>query len=1376
MHVASKVLKTSSSGCSRLQTADVKIAINEVSKPCGNLKAILDNGSTHSYIRKSTAQRLNLKKLGTEEFTVGVFGHKEQRVVADIVEAFVEVYYKQSGQCKLKRIVLITSEAMCSDIIGRELTTEQQRVLEEAQLPLADRDIGKSGSYKVDLLVGLDYYYDLAGSQVLRLAEGIIVLDTLLGYVMCSSAELKVNKVNLNIRTNLCRTQTNMFRLTSEEEQTSLNRLVDLSIIGIKEEEAEMSPVLERFENTVRKEDDRVVVPLPWIERRRPRLMSNFYQSFRRLQTTYSKYKRQQDSDVMEKCQDIINEQVKLGIIEKVCTLGTVGEIEDKLQSEPSYYDSVGKVTEDSTVCYLPHHVVIKPSTQKPRLVYDASAKPCAEELSLNDCLETGPSLIKSLATILIRFRLQKTAFVADVEKAFLQIKIKRIDQDALRFLWTEDDEVIVYRFMRLPFGLTSSPFVLAATMKHLFMESRMDEKLLNRILGAFYVDDLVDSVNTNQEAINIKECAESALDAGSMRLRKWNSNNITIRSLFSEDNEDTSESEVVLGLCWNTRTDKIKLNFTRILDKLSEKHSKSELYSVLAQLFDPMGLVSPYVLMAKYLLQDTCQAKTEWNKPLPEDIAVKWSKWKQQLHDLPLLELDRWVGCDDAISTELHGFCDASEKAYAAVVYIVTRTSTGVQSRLLMSKARVAPAKSLSIARLELCAAVLLTRLMSSLKTMLHDVNISKCKYYTDSMNVLQWIRSEHFTWPVFVANRIKQILLASELVDWNYVSTLLNAADVASRGAALADLWLKYNWFEGPKFLVTGESPCEGRKPQFTPLIKEDCINTVCNLAQTVSPKVCGLTSIIPSTYTNQFSKLIGTTVAVLRATKKFLALISKPCLSHAPTESKASCLEAKAELLWVQSIQGLHYVKEIMFCKVKPCNKTVPELVHHFSLYWDDRDSLLRCYNRQCDANLRTASVEPALLPKDSQFTKMKIQQVHARWGHVGVRQTLAILRSEYWVPQGRRVVTKVLRQCQLCRRLTHPTFALPPPPPLPVNRICESRPYATIGVDYCGPLKLIRSQLAYVLIFTCASTRAVHFEAVPSMSVNDFLMAFKRMIARRGVPGLIVSDNAKTYKCVAKNLRRIFDSPKLKRYCSDSRIEWRFYTERSPWMGGFIERVVQLFKRTFRKLISNTRLNFREFSTLTTEAEGIVNSRPLTYSYERVEEGEVLTPSDLVHGYKLTDLPPLSGISLSPKSKYKDDMERIKVMEKVKDQMWKRWSTDYMQMLAQRSFDVHKKKGTVREPVVGEIVLALISKGERLPRRSWNLARVEEVKRSARDGCIRTVVVRVPQGKDIKGGLYRRSPSFLVPLEDTIEDKSSHTVYTDLYMVVSQPKPL
>ena len=1064
--------------------------------------------------------------------------------------------------------------------------------------------------------------------------------------------------------------------------------------------------------------------------------------AFQRLKYLFKKIQKSGDETLKSKYEQIIEEQIESKTITLVDKIGTSSEVEERISFDSNFYDKHLVYNSNSTPVYLPHRGTLKASTGKLRIVYDGSSRPYKGALSINGCLEKGPCLINSLVTVLVRFRLGTVAYTGDITKAFHQVGICEEDQDSLRFLWKQNDIISIYKFQRLPFGLTCSPFILGAVIKY-HIENHPLYQDLKQALDAFYVDDFINSDNNEEKALKTKTQLVECLSSAGMSLCKWNSNSKYLKTKFLENEMDTLPTqESILGTVWDTERDTININSERILSKLKYDNTKRELYSIISQVYDPMGLVSPGVLLAKVILHEACRLKLDWKHKIPDHLIEKWNTWKEDLKYLSQIKLDRCITLPNA-SYELHGFCDASTEAFAAVVYLISRTEQLTISNVVISKTRVAPFQPMSIPRLELCAAVLLVNLMTSTHEILKNINITSKHYYTDAMDVLHWIMSDSYSWPVFVSNRIKQILLNSDIKDWSYVNTKFNPADIPSRGLSFKHLVDNQFWFNGPEFLVTKIKPWD--EPVKIPPISEikyeekDSILVMSNI-----PKYQGISSLIGVNYTNQYHVLMKVTQMVIKAKQLFLSK-----LSSNNEINKVELSMKNIQLIWIQSIQFTYYPEEINVCQLMAKGNNVsskqPDLINNLSLYWDDKYQVLRCKTRLRESYFARDCVDPILLPEHCKFTYMLIMSIHIRLCHVGVKQTLSTLRNEFWVPKGRRMVTTVINACMTCRKVSASTFQLPPPPPLPEYRVNINRPFDTIGLDFAGPMSLKDQNKIHIALFTCTSTRALHLEILPNLSVHSFLLALRRFASRRGFPSLIVSDNAKTFKCVSKKLKKLFDDPNLKKYLDGRRMEWQFYVERAPWHGGFIERLVALVKNVLRRTVGSALLTYEEFNTAVYEAEMVINDRPLTYVYYKPDEGEPLTPNMLITGYNLTDLPPLVK---GEENVITNPFIRLKYLEKVKSSFWKLWQKEYLAELTAKHMSRKVKDNIPREPQVGELVLL---KNENLPRHRWSIGKVTVTDRSARDGKVRSVSVKIPKTKDQPGGEYRRSPCFLVPLE-------------------------
>ena len=223
-------------------------------------------------------------------------------------------------------------------------------------------------------------------------------------------------------------------------------------------------------------------------------------------------------------------------------------------------------------------------------------------------------------------------------------------------------------------------------------------------------------------------------------------------------------------------------------------------------------------------------------------------------------------------------------------------------------------------------------------------------------------------------------------------------------------------------------------------------------------------------------------------------------------------------------------------------------------------------MRCKGRIANADLPYETRFPALLPEDHHISTLLVRQAHERVHHSKVAATQAQLRMRFWIVRGRQFVKKITSRCTVCRRYEGRGFKVPPPPDLPEFRLSQKPAFTCVGVDYAGPLYIREpncstTKKVYILLFTCCSTRAVHQELATDLSADVFIRCLRRFTARRGLPEIIVSDKAKTFKSAPKALQKVFSYPSVKRFLANRRISWKFNMNRAPWWGGFFERMIQ-----------------------------------------------------------------------------------------------------------------------------------------------------------------------------------------------------------------------
>ena len=160
-----------------------------------------------------------------------------------------------------------------------------------------------------------------------------------------------------------------------------------------------------------------------------------------------------------------------------------------------------------------------------------------------------------------------------------------------------------------------------------------------------------------------------------------------------------------------------------------------------------------------------------------------------------------------------------------------------------------------------------------------------------------------------------------------------------------------------------------------------------------------------------------------------------------------------------------------------------------------------------------------------------------------------------------------IKKNLRRCVKCRRIEGQHYSLPQQPELPDERVSDDPPFAHTEIDFAGPLytsekvENAEDAKAYVCLFTCASTRAVHLELTKRLSAEAFMLAFRRFTSRRGLPATVLSDNAKTFKAASKDIVKIVRAKEVIQYMSNNGVTWKFIVEKAAWWGGFWERLVQ-----------------------------------------------------------------------------------------------------------------------------------------------------------------------------------------------------------------------
>ncbi|XP_055523052.1 uncharacterized protein LOC129717222 [Wyeomyia smithii] len=448
---------------------------------------------------------------------------------------------------------------------------------------------------------------------------------------------------------------------------------------------------------------------------------------------------------------------------------------------------------------YLPHHAVLRPSssTTKCRVVFDASAKMDPSKLSLNEVLQAGPVVQNGIFSITLRFRKYAYAFSSDIEKMYRQVFVAPEERRFLRCFWRSDPShpLRVLELNTVTYGTACAPYQATRCLVQLAKEEGSEFPIGSRILTEdFYVDDALSGANTLEEALESQRQLKELLTRGGFHIHKWCSNSAEfLEHIPPADRErkvpfyEYGANEVikVLGLLWDPDGDVLmianppKCSFQD--DKLATKRM---IYSEVAKLFDPLGLFAPVIVMAKLLVQQLWKISAGWDDPIDETIRENWATLRASLPDLGRIHVLRCVMFPNAIAYELHGFSDASNVAYGACVYLRSIFTNGSANlRLLCSKSKVAPSDDVSIPRKELCAAHLLSKLISQVVPAL-QMNFREVVLWSDSTIVLAWLKKPLDQLQTFVRNRIALIRKDTNEYRWSYVCSANNPADIVSRG----------------------------------------------------------------------------------------------------------------------------------------------------------------------------------------------------------------------------------------------------------------------------------------------------------------------------------------------------------------------------------------------------------------------------------------------------------------------------------------------------------------------------------------------------------------------------------------------------------------
>ena len=575
-------------------------------------------------------------------------------------------------------------------------------------------------------------------------------------------------------------------------------------------------------------------------------------------------------------------------------------------------------------------------------------------------------------------------------------------------------------------------------------------------LLDSLYVDDLPGGTTDPIKGFEFYQLAKELMAKGGFNLRKWRTNNQSLQKQINE--AERNEGDVngvvrILGLSWDTEVDCFVFQFDDLISFVNSlPPTKRSLLKVSAKIFDPLGFLSPITIGAEILFQQVCISKIKWDQSLDGEALRKWNQLPKEFELLAKVKIPRcYVNrSEQHVTYELHGFSDACERAYAAVVYLrICYEGDSVEVSFVASKTRVAPMKKQSIPQLELMGATLLARLLSTVKTVLQPTLGEMNSYcWVDSCTALCWIRNNR-CWRQYIQGRVNEIRNLTNQESWRFCPGKENPADLPSRSGGAMDLMNNRTWWNGPSFLQQGSENWPDLPTSFdvesanAELVKNSTtiVHSLVTTSRQVATPNIDLEAIISS-------ERYSTRLKLLRVTALVLRIVDRVKSSQRSEENLTAEGISKAEQMWTKTVQKQCFPQEW-----QELTRGIKEVRMKQIILYLDTQGIIRCKGRLGESSLSEGANNPILLPAKHKYTTLLISEYHKVVHHNRIRETLNVIRQTYWIIRGRESVKKVIRRCVLFLKFEGKPYTSSD---LPGERVSDGPPFIHTGVDFAGPL--------------------------------------------------------------------------------------------------------------------------------------------------------------------------------------------------------------------------------------------------------------------------------------------------------------------------------
>ncbi|XP_073986110.1 uncharacterized protein [Rhodnius prolixus] len=1092
------------------------IDIQDISGTFQSIRIVTDSGSQHSFITESCVQKLGLQIEPCGDNISGI-----GQVPLNNILGKIPCKLRPTGNASfsfLLKTEAIVVPRITGDLPHVALPSSTQVCFQK--YVLADPEYWNPG--RVEFLLGGDLFYDIITGRPIMISDEVPrLIPTIFGYIIGGP-----------VRNIPSPQETSVFLIQDDKQlKDALTKFWEVEEVPPRQLLSKEEKFCEdHFASThYRLPSGRYVVSLP-LKETMVDLENPAAQALNRFLNLEKKFSK--DFQLEKEYRRFMDDYISLG----------------HMRVAPA----------DTSAYIIPHHAVLKlnNSQLKLRVVFDASCR--TAKGSLNDHMYVGPKLQLDIGEVITNFRTHQVVFTTDIVKMYRQILVNPKDRKFQHILWrsTSAEAIQTYELCTVTYGETASPFLAQRTIHQLITDEGASFPLAKKALSEdIYVDDIATGANKMEEAIQLQDQLIALLAKGGFQLSKWASNcpkllqnlepsqlGVSAVQLSDEDIQGVK----LLGIQWHPSED----IFSYKICPPPWNPTKRAILSAIARMYDPLGYLSPVIFYAKVILQEMWKSNCDWDELGPPTTCAKWKTFLAQTSSLSDIKIPRCITSIEDVSYMIVGFSDASQRGYSAVLYLHATTTSGCHVHVLRAKTKLAPIKPMSIPRLELCGALLLARLLQSCKSVMTKLGIQRATLFTDSQVVLAWLSHPPHLLKTFVAHRVMEILELTTRSQWNFVASQDNPADCSSRGLLPNELTHHPLWWAGPAWLSTSENDWPIVQPELKedlPEVKDTEITTL--IVAEENPFIAWMQRF------SSFNKLVRSMAYTLRfinyqgRRKGPISVLEFREANKRCIRITQSCYRAGDEL------------DQIQMAKSKALRSLRPFL---------DEDGLIRVGGRIQDAELPFDAKHPYLIPNFSHYASLLIDHYHILHAHIGPTALQAIVQGRYWIVSVRKLIRQRVFRCIKCYR-TSRSPQVPVMGNLPAYRLAEGKVFDHVGVDFGGPFRIRESMRrkadtgkAYLCLFICMSTKAVHLEVVSACSTEAFLAAFERFIARRGKPMHVYSDCGTNFIGAAnriKELTRLLRSSeaqgKILRTTVPQEIQWSFNPPSAPHFGGLWE---------------------------------------------------------------------------------------------------------------------------------------------------------------------------------------------------------------------------